>query len=118
MKKKTSDFFDGLTLSEIATKLLSSRKIQPVLNRTFEQMMKLKSRLDSIMPLALGILNMPSVDDIKRLNSEVTKLNSKLADISTKMTKERKLKRKRARRAKKVPVAAQEPAQNTPGTQA
>lgn len=96
MKKKTSDFFDNFTLSEVATKLLSSKKIQPVLNKTFEQMMKLKSRLDAVMPLALGILNMPSLEDIKKLNSEITKLNLRLNEVSKKSGAKRKVKRKKA----------------------
>ncbi len=95
MKKKTSDFFEGLTISEVATKLLSSKKIQPVLNKTFEQMMKLKSRLDAVMPLALGILNMPSLEDIKKLNGEITKLNLRLNEVSKKSGAKKKGKRKK-----------------------
>ena len=46
MKKKSADLFAGFTLNEIVEKVFSSKKLQPILDRTVEQMMKVKSRLD------------------------------------------------------------------------
>lgn len=102
--KKTRGLFAEFTISDIASKVLSSKKIQPVLNRTFEQMIKLKSRLDSIMPMALGVFNMPSVKDIKKLKDEVSKLNIKLEELSLKLAKAKKPRKKRKKTVKRTPA--------------
>ncbi len=104
MQKKRKDFFEVFTLSEVLNKFLSSKAVQPMLNRTFEQTMKLKSKLDIVMPLVLGILNLPSVTDIKRLNTEVTKLNSKLEELSQKLTVKHKAKKKAVKKPKSPAV--------------
>ncbi len=106
MKQKATDLFESVSLSEIAGKLLSSKRMQPVLNKSFEQMMKLKSRLDAVMPMALGLLNMPSVDDIKRLNNEVARLGSLLTEMSQKFEAPKKSKRKRHIRRTRPAVQA------------
>ena len=114
MKQKTTDFFENVSLSEIAGKLLSSKRIQPVLNRSFEQMMKFKSRLDAVMPMALSLLNMPSVEDIKRLNNEVVRLGSMLAEMSQKFEPPKKVRRKRTARKARLSVhASQKGSQDT-----
>ncbi len=105
MKKKSTDLFGGFTLNDIIEKLFSSKKLQPVLDRTVEQMMRVKSGLDTIMPMALGAFNLPSAEDIRRLNNEVAKLDSKLETLSKMLTVNKKVKRKKP--AKKVKPSAQ-----------
>jgi|YelNatPaOPRAMG01_1025707.scaffolds.fasta_scaffold20128_4 hypothetical protein len=100
MNKKNADLFGGVTLSDIMSKLISAKNLQPVLDKTFEQMMKVKSRLDAIMPLALGAFSLPSADDIKKLNNEVAKLDAKLEMLVKLLSKSKKAKARQARKTK------------------
>ncbi len=116
--KKRKALFEDFTLTEIATKLMSSKKIQPMLNRTFEQMMKLKSRLDEVMPLALGVFNLPSSKDIRKLRDEVKNLNSKLESLSHKLVEKKKpRKRKAARKSRSIVHVKVEETKNTNPTE-
>jgi hypothetical protein len=121
MKKKSTDLFGGFTLNDIIEKLFSSKKLQPVLDRTVEQMMRVKSGLDTIMPMALGAFNLPSAEDIRRLNNEVAKLDSKLEMLSKLLTGKKKVKRRKpAKKAKpSAPVSHEETKKETvsPGTE-
>lgn len=100
MKQKNTDLFGGVTLNDIVTKFMSTKNIQPLLDKTFEQMMKVKSRLDAIMPMALGIFSLPSAEDIKRLNNEVTKLDAKLETLSKLLSEKKKAKKKTTQKKK------------------
>ena len=104
MKKKSTDLFGGFSVNDIVEKLFTSKKLQPVLDRTFEQMMKMKSRLDTVMPMALGAFNLPSAEDLRKLNNEVARLDAKLDALSKLLSAKKKTKKKKP--ARKIKPAA------------
>ncbi|MGB9735872.1 MAG: hypothetical protein ACP5JP_06440 [bacterium] len=113
MKKKNMDLFGGVTLSDVLAKLISAKNIQPMLDKTFEQMMKVKSRLDAIMPMALGMFSLPSAEDIKKLNNEVTKLDAKLEMLAKLLSEKKKAKKKPTRKTKPASKPSAEQAKHT-----
>ncbi len=106
MKKKSTDLFGGFSVNDIVEKLFASKKLQPVLDRTVEQMMKMKSRLDTVMPMALGAFNLPSAEDIRKLNNEVARLDAKLEALSKLLTAKKKAKKRRPARKTKPAAPA------------
>ncbi len=114
MKKKSADLFAGFTLNEIVEKVFSSKKLQPILDRTVEQMMKVKSRLDTVMPMALGAFNLPSADDIRKLNNEVSRLDVKLESLSKLLTEKKKKKKPAKKMKRPVPPSHAEPHKDAP----
>ena len=102
MKKKSADLFGGFSVNDIVEKLFASKKLQPVLDRTVEQIMKMKSRLDTVMPMALGAFNLPSAEDIRKLNNEVARLDAKLEALSKLLSGKKKAKKRTPARIKKT----------------
>lgn len=122
MKKKSADLFAGFTLNDVVEKVFSSKKLQPMIDRTFAQMMKVKSRLDTVMPVALGAFNLPSAEDIRKLNNEVSKLDAKLETLSRLVSAKKKKKRSAKKMKRTLPPSSQEhqkdiPAPDTPEPQ-
>lgn len=117
MNKKGTDLFGGVTLNDIMLKLVSGKNLQSILDKTFEQMMKVKARLDSVMPLALGAFNLPSADDVKRLNNEIAKLDAKLEMLLKLSSKNKKTKKKQIKKVKTPTQANKEESVKDTSTQ-
>ncbi len=102
MKKKRVELFEGITFNDIVEKIFPQSQLQAVLDKAVVNMMKMKSKLDSVMPAALGFFDLPSASDIKKLNGDVAMLCSRMEALHEAIARNNK----RPRKKSKVRLAA------------
>jgi hypothetical protein len=72
-------------IQELVGELMKSEKFQAAAATAATQAMQAKGRFDKNMQLLLGLLNLPSKKDLRRVNEKIESLNGKIVALTAKI---------------------------------
>jgi hypothetical protein len=99
-------------MNRLLEELMSSPRFAEVIGRTLQQAMATKGKVDRNMQTILGLLNLPSRADYKKLSTKIEALQGSLVNLNIKLDRilasQAQKPAKRAARSKPRPSAPQQ----------